>query len=144
MAPGSYFKKVGNITVRYVLANEFLEKGEISDIRTVVVQDVDECTYEGPRAEVGSSLSAPPVSNNVNTARQRHFVWRDLVAPLHCYYVQLFHDLSSLGLAFVCDPSGENLLAINDRIGPLYTSWLRVLQALYIAIASLIACVLLR
>ncbi|CAN0206003.1 unnamed protein product [Ascophyllum nodosum] len=50
-SPGSYFKKVGNITVRYVLANEFLEKGEISDIRTVVVQDVDECTYEGPRAE---------------------------------------------------------------------------------------------
>lgn len=57
---GSYFKKVGNITVRYVLANEYLEKGEISDVRTVVVQDVDECTYEGPRAEVCLDFDGTP------------------------------------------------------------------------------------
>ena len=52
---GAYLKHTGEFTVQYVLENRLLGgDGKISKSRKVKVMDVDECTYDGPHAEVGS------------------------------------------------------------------------------------------
>lgn len=50
---GAYLKHTGEFTVQYVLENRLLGgDGKISKSRKVKVMDVDECTYDGPHAEV--------------------------------------------------------------------------------------------